>query len=263
MSHLQYAQHARFELKCVIDPALVRPLRTFIRSYMEADPHADPRNNGEYAVHSLYLDSPAMDLARSTLLGHKNRYKLRMRFYEVSPDSPVYVEIKRRVADVIVKRRACIRRGAAGRLAGGQWPARADLWPVPNDGTDALGALERFCALRDRIEGRPTAFVSYQREAYVAPENPSTRITFDRRLAAHTYRRGFDDVAIAPGMRAHVGGVVLEIKFTDRFPNWMREMVEVFSLVRQPMAKYVTCVQELGLAAGPTGRVFAPREALR
>jgi hypothetical protein len=42
-----------------------------------------------------------------------------------------------------------------------------------------------------------------------------------------------------------VDGVVLELKFTDRFPNWMHDCVQIFNLRRTTMPKYVECVSIL------------------
>ena len=40
--------------------------------------------------------------------------------------------------------------------------------------------------------------------------------------------------------------VILELKFTDRFPNWFRELVEVFNLTQCGAAKYVDGVTLMG-----------------
>ena len=42
-----------------------------------------------------------------------------------------------------------------------------------------------------------------------------------------------------------IDGVVLEIKFTNRFPVWMREMARAMNLDRRSMAKYVACMAAL------------------
>jgi len=57
-----------------------------------------------------------------------------------------------------------------------------------------------------------------------------------------------------------VPGIVLELKFTDRFPNWMRQMVQTFNLFRTSMAKYVTCA----MAMTPDGlEMIRQNEAVR
>ena len=43
-------------------------------------------------------------------------------------------------------------------------------------------------------------------------------------------------------------GVVLELKFTGRFPNWMADLVRVFGLKQCSAAKYVDGIVRLGEA---------------
>jgi hypothetical protein len=40
--------------------------------------------------------------------------------------------------------------------------------------------------------------------------------------------------------------VVLEVKFTNRFPNWFKEMVRCFNLMRLSAAKYSMGITMLG-----------------
>jgi hypothetical protein len=40
--------------------------------------------------------------------------------------------------------------------------------------------------------------------------------------------------------------VILELKFTGRFPNWFRELVETFDLMRGAAAKYADGVVTIG-----------------
>jgi len=247
MAYAHRLQGSRYELKYVIPESLVRPLRGFLSAYLVPDEHADPENNWEYEVHSLYLDSPALELCRATVCGHKNRYKLRIRFYDVAGDSPVYFEIKRRVSEVILKQRAKVRRSVVKELLDGRWPQADHLANGHGDGAwgEELGALERFCQLRDRIGARGKVFVSYMREAHVTPSDNALRVTFDRAICGRAYRGAFDMARARAPVYPPIEGVVLELKFTDRFPVWMREMVRVFDLERRSMAKYVTCIQQL------------------
>jgi hypothetical protein len=103
------------------------------------------------------------------------------------------------------------------------------------------------------MECAPQVLVVYNREAWCAPEDDSVRVTFDRALEAapydpeKTFRLQRDEQWITPIMR--YPGVVLELKFTDRFPNWMRQMVQTYNLFRTSMAKYVTCA----MAMAPDG----------
>lgn len=241
-------QGSRFELKYVISEATARGICNFARGYLVADEHADPLRNNTYPVHSLYLDNAALSLCYATIRGHKNRFKLRIRFYENRPDSPVFFEIKRRVTDAILKERAPVRREAILPLLAGHWPRREDLAEYSDR---AMSALQRFCHLRTLVGAQGRAFVSYTREAYVSPGSDHVRVTFDRNLMGAHYQGAFDLPHLRERCHPQVGGVILELKYTERFPSWMRDMVRMFDLERRSMAKYVVCVRTLGCVQTP------------
>src|SRR2546427_8535657 len=98
-------QQQRFELKYIIKEGIARAVRDFVSSYLEIDEYGATQANFSYPVHSLYLDSDRLSLYQSTINGDKNRYKLRLRFYDNRPDAPVYFEIKRRMNNTIAKQR--------------------------------------------------------------------------------------------------------------------------------------------------------------
>jgi hypothetical protein len=120
----------------------------------------------------------------------------------------------------------------------------------------AVAALHRFCSLRDSLGAVGVSYVTYRREAYVARGSEHLRVTFDRDLRGGPFH---GDELRVPQELAHprLPGVVLEFKFTDRFPRWMHELVQVFSLERCSVPKYVHCVEALGLAR--EGRLLTPR----
>jgi len=228
-------QGSRFEFKYIISEPCAQAVREYAVGFLVPDEHADPERHYMYPVHSLYLDSPAMDLCQATIHGLKNRFKLRIRFYDDLAESPVFFEIKRRVTDVILKDRAGVRRSSIRPLLAGQWPTRNDLAP----GSEKFyAALDRFCTLRGLLKAEGWAFVSYLREAYTSADG-LVRVTFDREIAGARYRGAFKLPGAEAWIHPPLGGVVLELKYTDRFPNWMSEMVRAMDLWRGPMAKYV------------------------
>ncbi len=242
MSYTHRLQGSRFELKYIVTESTACGVRDFALQYLEPDPHADPARNCEYDVHSLYLDGPDLRLCKSTLYGFKNRHKLRIRFYDESPETPAFLEIKRRQDDVILKQRVPVRRSGVTRVLQGFWPAHEDIMDVSPRGQSALA---EFCRLRDNIRAQGKCFVSYRREAYVTPRDDTLRVTFDRRVHGVWY--GGDGTLAMRDRRVYppIRGVILEIKFTNRFPVWMREMARHFNLDRQSMAKYVACLAAL------------------
>lgn len=230
-------QQNRFEYKYIIDEPRARAVRAFAQQYLAADDYADPLRNNSYPVHSLYLDSPGRDLSRATQHGHKNRFKLRIRFYDEVAGHPVFFEIKRRVNDVILKQRAAVQRASVPTLLAGHSPTWRDLF-VPGDA--GMGSLHQFCRLKTALEADGRAFISYNREAYASPDG-HIRVTFDRQIRGAKYRGLFQLPPHPEWTYPMIDGVVLELKFTDRFPVWMREMVREMDLWRSSMAKYVTC----------------------
>lgn len=233
-------QENRFELKYIVQEPEALGIRNFARCYLEPDEFADVTRGFAYNIHSVYMDSPGLDLCRSTMCGHKNRFKLRIRYYDDSPSHPVFFEIKRRVNDVILKRRAVVRRDAALALIDGQCPAPNDL-VNPGD-LKSLDAIQQFWEIAGRLKAQPQVIVSYNREAWVTTENNSLRLTFDRGLVATPFRGKLETPDVTGPSLPTVGGVILELKFTDRFPYWMRDLVQAFNLYRGRMAKYVHCM---------------------
>ena len=63
-----------------------------------------------HPVISLYLDTPDFFFFRQAYTGHLNRMKLRIRFYDDEWKRPAFLEVKRRVHEVICKDRAMITR---------------------------------------------------------------------------------------------------------------------------------------------------------
>jgi SPX domain protein involved in polyphosphate accumulation len=236
-------QRSRYELKYLINEELALTVRDFARTYLAPDPFTDETKGFSYPIYSVYLDSARLDLLNATVEGHKNRFKLRARYYDGNPESPIFFEIKRRVNGAILKERAKVRRTEAARLLEGGFPERADL--VNEADAHAYAALRRFCELRDKLNAKPRCIVVYNREAWLTPDNNSARLTIDRNLEGGPYEPAMTTERTPEWVRPPIGGVVLELKFTDRFPNWMREMTRLFDLQRCSMAKYVKCVHSM------------------
>ena len=230
----------RYELKYLIDEPCARQVRDFARSYLRRDPYARPHMRHAYPIYSLYLDDPGMALYRATFQGQMNRFKLRVRYYDANGGSPLFFEIKRRVNDVVLKQRAVVRRDALNRLLAGCAP-RADDLCDPED-VASQDVLREFCNLRNALHAEPKMVVYYEREAWVGADDDNLRVTFDRAAGAARY-----DGTLAPATYrdARIESVILELKFDDRFPTWMRQLARSCDLYRTKMGKYVQCVEQV------------------
>lgn len=236
-------QAQRFELKYIISEEVALSVREFISSYLEIDEFGATLPNLSYPVHSLYLDSPDLKLYRATINGDKNRFKLRLRFYEDRPDAPVFFEIKRRMNNTISKQRGGVRRDGVDGLLSGQLPMPAHL--VSKE-PKQLVALQNFCRLLANLEARPKAHIAYVREAWISRYDNSVRVTLDRNVRCDPEPSARLTTRMVRPVTVFGNKVVLELKFTNRFPDWFKELVRVFGLMQCGAAKYVDGVALVG-----------------
>ena len=236
-------QRQRYEYKYVIDERLALAIRDFVASYLEPDPYGRTQPLYSYPVHSLYLDSPSLRTFQETVNGDRNRFKLRIRYYENQHDTPVYFEIKRRADRVISKKRVMVYRHAAEELVRGFLPGFESLaHPV----AEQMDALADFTRLVNHLQARPSVHVSYLREAWIADGHNKIRVTLDRNVQSEAQRRVAFDYNFTRPNRVFGDRIILELKFTDRFPLWFKELVQVFNLRQGGAAKYVQGVLNMG-----------------
>jgi hypothetical protein len=236
-------QLQRWELKYVIPEQLARAVREFVRSYLELDEYGAKRADLSYTIHNLYLDSDALAIYWGTINGDKNRYKLRLRFYEDNPHAPVFFEIKRRMNDAILKQRGGIKRQAVEAVLAGQIPAPSEL--VSGDPRQ-LGAILRFVQLMTHDRAGPVAHVRYDREAWISLTDNSVRVTMDRnvQIGPEFVTRFTDQMDDATSV--FDDWVILELKFTARFPDWFKDLVRIFGLRQGSASKYADGIVRKG-----------------
>src|SRR5438046_6016769 len=217
-------QQQRFELKYLIPRETALLVRDFVRSYLEMDEFSVGRPNYSYPVHSLYIDSDDLKLYWRTINGDKNRFKLRLRYYSLSSDSPVFFEIKRRMNNCILKQRGGVRHEAIAPLLTGHFPEPGYLISkAPNH----MIAVQRFSQSLTELHAKPKVHIAYDREAYVS-DNDEVRVTMDRNVCAEPNLMTSIKTKMETPARSFVGNVILELKFTNRYPDWFRELVRSF-----------------------------------
>jgi hypothetical protein len=251
-------QGSRFEQKYIVTEEVALQIRDFIGSHFELDEHGAGKPNFSYPVHSVYLDSDDLKLYWSTINGDKNRFKLRLRFYDDDPNTPVFCEIKQRTNKCLVKKRVAVRRDTVDQLLAGRTPQLSLLSSDPHD----LAALKEFRQRTQELKAIPAAHIAYAREAYMTRDDNSARLTMDRQVRVAPARvsqslgeaRG--DVQTSPRFPLSTtmlnptlvwgNDVVLELKFIDRRPDCFGELVRIFGLRECGAAKYIDGVATLG-----------------
>lgn len=227
----------RYELKYRIRETKARALAQYIQSYIPPDAYARKRPGHEYPVSSLYFDSDNLHLCNETLNGKKNRFKLRIRCYDDKPESMCFFEIKRRINNVILKDRARIPKAQIeNALAGSR--ISSPLYKKDEK------ALSQFRFYTRTLCARPVVMVRYQRQAYEGASSNRVRVTFDRQLDFKAVDTPFVSTDGRGWSGVPMDFVILEIKFTDRYPFWLTDMVKIFDLKQTAMSKYVSTVKQ-------------------
>jgi hypothetical protein len=136
-----------------------------------------------------------------------------------------------------------VRREAVDWVLAGHLPEPGHL--VSTD-PKHLAGLQRFSELMNQHHCKPKAHVSYLREAWMSPHNNSVRVTMDRQVYCDPEPVARLSTELNDPVLVFGNQVVLELKYTGRFPDWFRELVRVFNLVQCSAAKYVDGVALLG-----------------
>lgn len=233
---------ARYEMKYAVDIRLQEPIRQFVTLFCQPDPYGRG-TPPEYQVQTLQFDSPWGDLCRAKEDKAINRFKLRARTYGGDKPAPLFLEIKRKLGDVVYKSRALFKPG---------WTDLEEIImgdhenPLLRTG-DKMNFLE-FRRLMTVIGASPVFLLRYNRESYVSENDMYARVTFDRKMIYQPSRQWS---LVAPGndwrtmdsctaTNRPFPVFILELKTTEQMPTWMAELIERFNLIRCDFCKYAT-----------------------
>jgi hypothetical protein len=238
----------RFEQKFILHPRLLAPTREFIRPFCIPDPNGRGEIP-EYVVTTLQLDTPLMDLALAKERKCFARFKLRIRTYGLTaqPGGPIFLEVKRKVGQVIIKSRAKMKREQYHEKIVTH-PETAPMLKNPKDNA----VLLEFCRIANEISARPKMLIRYIRESYFGANDDYARVTYDRRVSYRPTREW-----ILPGeeiadwkhwrpmdqqiaFRRPYAGYIFELKSMRDTPTWMLECIERFNLLNTGFCKYAT-----------------------
>lgn len=227
----------RYELKYYVTESKAQAVMAFVRTLLPVDKYSE-KLGGAYPISTLYLDSHNLQLCRESIEGHKNRFKLRIRSYTDDPSYPCFLEIKRRMNGICMKDRARMSPLRLPELFSGTYC---------DETGESDHAFNQFMLYLKTINAGPMMKVRYNRFAFEGKGKNRVRVTFDRQIACKAVTT--PDVTLnGSGWQLHPGtGVVLEIKFTDKYPQWLHQLVSMFGLQRQSFSKYARSMEQSGM----------------
>jgi len=228
----------RYEFKYIVKNHEVDNIRNYISPFVDVDKFAAAGDKNQYTVRSIYFDTPKFDFYYEKVEGIKNRKKIRLRGYErENAENIVFFEIKRKYDIPIKKFRApakfidAMEIFKSGNVNGHIISNK--FFPKGNE-----NSLRFFYQMFSK-NMRPVVLIVYEREAYQSKYDESVRITFDKNLRSKAYPRIEDLYENDKLCSVIPGEFILEIKFNDHFPVWIKPMIGKFSLQRQSASKYV------------------------
>lgn len=205
---------SRFELKYRIHYTDFLRIRNALTIYMKKDRYTRAAGGKGYLVRSLYFDSDDFTSYHEKMNGNGERLKLRIRSYStgMGKGMPVKAELKIRQGNLVIKKTTCVTDLEYMEfMRSGHWSNHDD--PV----------LVEFESNFFGKSLKPKVLIEYLREGYESRIDNGLRITFD-----HKVRSAHAD-SLFPGhlfFREHnPGEVILEIKFKDEVPEWVKTLV--------------------------------------
>jgi SPX domain protein involved in polyphosphate accumulation len=202
--------------------------------YTTFDPHLKKTDQNKYTVRSIYFDTPELDFYYEKMDGIKIRKKLRVRTYNEMNDF-AFLEIKRKFVNSVAKERSKLPFMVIERLI--NTPDESVIEYPENDHNSRL-VSGKFVYNLLKKGLLPVVLVVYEREAYIGLKDDRERMTIDtdvRAIAEPDLGDILNSKNFIPTIKDKG---ILELKFDDMMPQWMKNLVTEFDLKKQSISKY-------------------------
>lgn len=212
----------RVEKKYIINSQQYLNLLPEILKYMEEDQY------GKSVICNIYFDTENYDLIRRSIEKTFFKEKVRLRSYNTpNMDSNVYLEIKRKINNVVGKRRIKI--------------SLQDFYNFiskSNSLTNVNAQIKReLDYIFDYYKLEPKMYISYERVALYQKENRDFRVTFDSNILARTY-----DLKLELGNYGvnilDRNNYIMEIKTLGTIPMWFVKLINELRIKPGKFSKY-------------------------
>ena len=184
--------------------------------------------NGRYVIHSLYFDDYKDTSIYTTNSGLSKRFKWRIRYYG-NDLSYIMLEKKEKIESRCHKKSCRLTVDEYNQIVSG-------------DLTDLIFETEKKLIKELAVDMlihnyMPKIIIDYERIAYVE-EITNVRITFDMKISASYELENFLDGDYQCFYLLPSGINVLEVKFDDILPSYIRNIVESYSFNQESFSKY-------------------------
>lgn len=229
----------RYEKKFIVSAAkagsFVRKIEPFVL------PDQFCVNGDEYSIANIYYDTEDNAVIKRSLSKPAYKEKLRLRAYGIPDmDSEVFVELKKKINGLVLKRRATLSlRDAYSYIGTGKRPCGLGYTD-----TQVLDEIDYFLY---RNEVHPAVYVAYDRTAYYAKDDPSIRITIDRNIRTRRNNLKLEtgdsgEQLLSRWVENENIGIkdprLIEIKVRETFPLWLVRVLSSEEMRMRQFSKY-------------------------
>ena len=218
----------RSETKYLLSRAEAARLQDRLALFLSPDEYA---GREPYRIRSLYFDTPDGGDAFDKDLGAFYRKKIRLRIYDTKQDR-AKLELKEKAGNSQRKQSVWVTRAFCDRLKEG------DLSILHGRNNDFL---EGMYALMTAGGYRPSVVVEYDRIAFTYPLG-DVRVTFDSSVRA--CRTNFDLFDPDMVFTSVYPDVVMEVKYSGFYPEFLADLLSDHDPVRDSVSKYYLSFDE-------------------
>ncbi len=221
---------ARKEIKFLLNMEQYHGLMEVIGEYMNPDKYCV--GGKEYGIYNIYYDTPDDFLIRESLAKPYYKEKIRLRSYysPAADDSPVFLEIKKKIGGIVTKRRVSMTLGESREYLAARKKPQSEKY-IQNQ------VFKELDAFLDHYPVSPKQYISYQREAFFGKDNKDFRLTFDRKLTERRYDLGLDCSSYG-NFIIEADQRIMEVKISDSMPDWLLHKLSELKIYKTSFSKY-------------------------
>lgn len=229
----------RYEKKILVSAETAERFIEKISPYVTTDKYCI--DGKEYLISNIYYDDEDNTVIEHSLSKPKYKEKLRVRSYGIpDKDSKVFIEIKKKIRGLTLKRRATLLfREAEAYFETGHKPE--NLKYINNQ------VLREVDYYLENHKVKPVIYIAYDRRAFFATDDKSLRISVDRNVRTRRYDLSLDKGDYGEPLLDRwikYKGLdikdprLIEIKFNNAIPLWLTKILSSEKMRMRPFSKY-------------------------
>lgn len=220
----------RYEMKFLLTKTQFDTLIPILLNHMSPDAYC--QNGKEYGIYNIYYDTADSYLIRTSLSKPYYKEKLRLRSYSAPTplNGKVFLELKKKTAGIVNKRRAVMTLQEAYDFIHFQkYPSNTNYMNA-----QVQNELAYFLS---QHEVSPAVYIGYKRMAYFGQTDKDFRITFDHGITARRTDLYLEKGCYGDGILEN-GQYLMEVKISRAIPLLLADALANLKIYKTSFSKY-------------------------